>query len=398
MELVFTDREEAFRQEVREFLKRELPSDWEGFDEGDEYEGEGWEFTRSLARKLAEKRWLTLSWPKEYGGQDLPIMEQVVYLEEMAYHMVPSATLDMGVGGIGWVGPTLMLYGTEEQKREHIPLIGSGERFWCTGYSEPDSGSDLASLQTQAVSKGDYYLVNGQKIWNSGGHVMDWCWLAVRTDPDAPKHKGISLLLVDMKSPGITVKPITNMAGAHHFNQLFFEDLKVPKANLVGEENRGWYYVAVALDFERSHIRDAAIQQRRLDELIQLLKGGGLATSPSSPRDASVRHRLAETAIEIEVGRWMAYRVAWMQGQGLVPNSEASICKILITESSQRLARTVLWVLGLYGQLAGNSKGAVSKGKFERDYLLSVAATIAGGTSEIQRTIIARRGLGLPRQ
>ena len=397
MELVFTDREEAFRQEVREFLKRELPSGWEGLDEGDEYEGEGWEFTRSLARKLAEKRWLTLSWPKEYGGQDLPIMEQVVYLEEMAYHMVPSATLDMGVGGIGWVGPTLMLYGTEEQKREHIPLIGSGKRFWCTGYSEPDSGSDLASLQTQAVSKGDYYLVNGQKIWNSGGHVMDWCWLAVRTDPDAPKHKGISLLLVDMKSPGIKVKPIANMAGAHNFNQLFFEDLKVPKANLVGEENRGWYYVAVALDFERSHIRDAAIQQRRLDELIQLLKGGSLAKSPSSPRDASVRHRLAETAIEIEVGRWMAYRVAWMQGQGLVPNSEASICKILITESSQRLARTVLWVLGLYGQLASDSKGAVSKGKFERDYLLSVAATIAGGTSEIQRTIIARRGLGLPR-
>ena len=397
MELVFTDREEAFRQEVREFLKRELPSGWEGLDEGDEYEGEGWEFTRSLARKLAEKRWLTLSWPKEYGGQNLPIMEQVVYLEEMAYHMVPSATLDMGVGGIGWVGPTLMLYGTEEQKREHIPLIGSGKRFWCTGYSEPDSGSDLASLQTQAVSKGDYYLVNGQKIWNSGGHVMDWCWLAVRTAPDAPKHKGISLLLVDMKSPGIKVKPIANMAGAHNFNQLFFEDLKVPKANLVGEENRGWYYVAVALDFERSHIRDAAIQQRRLDELIQLLKGGSLAKSPSSPRDASVRHRLAETAIEIEVGRWMAYRVAWMQGQGLVPNSEASICKILITESSQRLARTVLWVLGLYGQLASDSKGAVSKGKFERDYLLSVAATIAGGTSEIQRTIIARRGLGLPR-
>jgi alkylation response protein AidB-like acyl-CoA dehydrogenase len=397
MELVFTDREEAFRQEVREFLKRELPSGWEGLDEGDEYEGEGWEFTRGLARKLAEKRWLTLSWPKEYGGQDLPIMEQVVYLEEMAYHMVPSATLDMGVGGIGWVGPTLMLYGTEEQKREHIPLIGSGKRFWCTGYSEPDSGSDLASLQTQAVSKGDYYLVNGQKIWNSGGHVMDWCWLAVRTDPDAPKHKGISLLLVDMKSPGIKVKPIANMASAHNFNQLFFEDLKVPKANLVGEENRGWYYVAVALDFERSHIRDAAIQQRRLDELIQLLKGGSLAKSPSSPRDASVRHRLAETAIEIEVGRWMAYRVAWMQGQGLVPNSEASICKILITESSQRLARTVLWVLGLYGQLASDSKGAVSKGKFERDYLLSVAATIAGGTSEIQRTIIARRGLGLPR-
>ena len=396
MRLAFTDKEEAFRQEIRSFLGSELPDDWDGLEEGDEYEGEGLEFTRRMAKTLADKGWLTLAWPKEYGGQARPMMEQVVYQEEMAYNMMPPATLDMGVGGIGWVGPTLMIYGTEEQKREHIPYIGAGERFWCTGYSEPDSGSDLASLQTEAAPNGDHYVVNGQKIWNSGGHAMDWCWLAVRTDPEAPKHKGISLLLVDMRSPGITISPIINMANSHHFNEIFFENVRVPKANLVGEENMGWYYVAVALDFERSHIRDAATQRRRLDEITAHLGRSG-SRRPAMNSDESVRNRLAETAIEIEVGRWMAYRVAWMQGQGQVPNAEASMCKVILTESAQRLANTILWVLGLHGQIGPDSAWETFKGRFQRDYLLSVSSTIAGGTSEIQRGIIARRGLGLPR-
>ena len=280
MQLAFTQKQEAFRQEIRGFLKQELPDDWEGLEEGDEYEGEGLEFTRRMAKTLANKGWLTLAWPKEYGGQDRPMMEQVVYQEEMAYNMVPPATLDMGVGGIGWVGPTLMLYGTEEQKKEQIPYIGAGERFWCTGYSEPDSGSDLASLQTEALSEGDHYMVNGQKTWNSGGHAMDWCWLAVRTDPSAPKHKGISLVLVDLRTPGVTIEPIVNMANSHHFNEIFFENVRVPKANLVGEENMGWYYVAVALDFERSHIRDAAIQRRHLDEIVAHLGRSGSEGRP----------------------------------------------------------------------------------------------------------------------
>ena len=396
MQLAFTQKEEAFRQEITGFLKQELPDDWEGLEEGDEYEGEGLEFTRRMAKTLANKGWLTLAWPKEYGGQDRPMMEQVVYQEEMAYNMVPPATLDMGVGGIGWVGPTLMIYGTEEQKKEQIPYIGAGERFWCTGYSEPDSGSDLASLQTEALSDGDHYVVNGQKTWNSGGHAMDWCWLAVRTDPSAPKHKGISLVLVDLRTPGVTIDPIVNMANSHHFNEIFFENVRVPKANLVGEENMGWYYVAVALDFERSHIRDAAIQRRHLDEIAAHLGRSG-SRRPALNADESVRNRLADAAINIEVGRWMAYRVASMQGQGLVPNAEASMCKLILTESAQKLANTILWVLGLHGQLGPGSAWEVSKGRFQRDYLLSISQTIAGGTSEIQRGIIARRGLGLPR-
>jgi alkylation response protein AidB-like acyl-CoA dehydrogenase len=396
MQLAFTEKEEAFRQEIRNFLKQELPSDWEGLEEGDEYEGEGLEFTRHMAKTLAEKGWLTLAWPKDYGGQDRPMMEQVVYQEEMAYHMVPSATLDMGVGGIGWVGPTLMIYGSEEQKKEHIPYIGAGERFWCTGYSEPDSGSDLASLSTEAISEGDHYVVNGQKIWNSGGHAMDWCWLAVRTDPSAPKHKGISLILVDLRTPGITIEPIVNMANSHSFNEIFFDKVRVPKANLVGEENMGWYYVAVALDFERSHIRDAATQRRHLDDIVSHLGDSG-PRRPVTAEDEAMRNRLADTAINIEVGRWMAYRVAWMQGQGIVPNAEASMCKIILTESAQSLANTILWALGLHGQLGSGSGRAVLKGRFQSEYLQTVSATIAGGTSEIQRGIIARRGLGLPR-
>ena len=396
MQLAFTEKEEAFRQEIRNFLKQELPSDWEGLEEGDEYEGEGLEFTRRMAKTLAEKGWLTLAWPKDYGGQDRPMMEQVVYQEEMAYHMVPSATLDMGVGGIGWVGPTLMIYGSEEQKKEHIPYIGAGERFWCTGYSEPDSGSDLASLSTEAISEGDHYVVNGQKIWNSGGHAMDWCWLAVRTDPSAPKHKGISLILVDLRTPGITIEPIVNMANSHSFNEIFFDKVRVPKANLVGEENMGWYYVAVALDFERSHIRDAATQRRHLDDIVSHL-GDSDPRRPVTAEDEAMRNRLADTAINIEVGRWMAYRVAWMQGQGIVPNAEASMCKIILTESAQSLANTILWALGLHGQLGSGSGREVLKGRFQSEYLQTVSATIAGGTSEIQRGIIARRGLGLPR-
>ena len=392
MDFTFTKKEETFRTEVKQFIEKEKFEGGEGFAEGEEYE-EGWEYTRSLAKKLADKGWLTISWPKDYGGQDRPIMEQVVYLEEMAYNRMPSACMDMGVGGISWVGPTLMIYGDEEQKKEHISKIGAGERFWCTGYSEPESGSDLASLQTRAVSDGDDYLVNGQKIWNSGGHKMDWCWLAVRTDPEAPKHKGISLLLVDMKSPGITVRPIVNMAGSHHFNEIFFQDVRVPKRNRVGDENRGWYYVAVALDYERSYISQAATMKRGFDDLLQLVKesngNGGL--------DMKTRARLADVAIDIEMVRLMCYRIAWMQGQKLVPNQEASMCKLFATEAQQRQARAATAMLGLYGLLDEGSKHAPADGAYGKDYLLSVSATIAGGTSEIQRGIIARRGLGLPR-
>ena len=394
MDIRFTDEEEAFRQELQEFLRQELPDDWDPLEQRNAYSPEGFPFTREISKKLADKGWLTLAWPREYGGQARPIMEQLVYREEMSYWGAPGT--DLGVGAISWVGPVLMIAGTEEQKQEHLPPITRAERYWCTLYSEPGSGSDLASLQTSAVLDGDDYVINGQKIWTSAGHIADWGWLAARTDPDAPKHRGISIFLLDMKTPGVSVRPIIDMAGGHPFNEVFFENVRVPKANLVGEENRGWYTLAVALDFERSGVGYSASARRALEALVEYARetshnGKTLADDPI------VRRKLASRHMETEVSRWLSYRVAWMQSQGLSPNAEASMSKLYGTELTQRVAQTGMEILGLAGQLSSGSKWAPLQGYIQRSYLGSVSATIAAGTSEIQRDIIARRGLGLPR-
>ena len=394
MDIHFTEQEEAFRQEIRQFLKEELPEDWDPLDQGSPFSPERMPFTRSMSKKLAEKGWLTLAWPKEYGGQARSIMEQTVYREEMTYWGAPGT--DLGVGAISWVGPTLMIAGTEEQKAEHLPPIARAERYWCTLYSEPGSGSDLASLQTSAELDGDDYIINGQKIWTSAGHIADYGWLAARTDPDAPKHRGISLFLLDMKSPGVTVRPIINMVGSHEFNEVYFDNVRIPKGNLVGEENRGWYTLAVALDFERSGVGYSASARRTLETLVKYAKETERNGKPLS-EDPIVRHKLAEREIETEVSRWLSYRVAWMQSQDMMPNAEASMSKLFGTELTQRVAQTGMDILGMTGQLSKGSKWAPLQGYIQRIYLSSVSSTIAAGTSEIQRDIIARRGLGLPR-
>ena len=390
MDYTFSKEEESFRGEVRAFLKRELPAGWDGLDESPASQGQELEFTRRMSKKLAEFGWLTLAWPKEHGGQERSVVEQMLFKEEMAYHQVPGA--DMGVGGVSWVGPMLMHHGTGGQK-QHLRRIASGDEYWCTLYSEPGSGSDLASLQTRAELDGDDYLVNGTKIWTSDGHIADWGWLAARTDPAAPKHKGVSMFLLDMKAPGVTVRPIINMAGAHHFNEVFFDSARIPKENLVGAENQGWYILATALDFERSGVQASANAQRVLDKLTEYFierNGGG------APR-ASLRNRFAEAQIETSIARSLAFRVAWMQSRGEQPNQEASLSKLYGSELSQRVAAFAIDMLGLFGQAEPDSQWAILAGKMEKNYLSSVSATIAAGTSEVQRNIIATRGLGLPR-
>ncbi|MDP6713845.1 MAG: acyl-CoA dehydrogenase family protein [SAR202 cluster bacterium] len=394
MDIQFTGEEEAFRKELQQFLKDELPDDWDPLNQGSPHSPENLPFTKDMADKLADKGWLTLAWPEEYGGQARSIMEQTVYREEMTYWGVPGT--DLGTGAISWVGPVLMISGTDEQKAEHLPPIANAERYWCTLYSEPGSGSDLASLQTSAVQDGDDYIINGQKIWTSSGHIADWGWLAARTDPDAPKHRGISLFMLDMKSPGVSVKPIVNMAGGHEFNEVYFDNVRVPKGNLVGEENRGWYTLAVALDFERSGVGYSAGARRTLETLIEYAKETERNGKPLS-ENPIVRQKLAQRHIEIEVSRWLSYQVAWMQSQDMVPNAEASMSKLYGTELTQRVAQTGMDILGLAGQLSKDSKWAPLQGYIQRTYLSSVSSTIAAGTSEIQRDIIARRGLGLPR-
>ncbi len=391
MDFRFTPEEEAFRDEIREFLRKELPPNWEEMFDVETAEGSDaqWDFALQFQRKLAKRRWLALAWPPEYGGMGAPIMHQVIFNEEMAYNRAPLA-FNMGVA---WVGPALMIYGTDWQKQRFLPAIASGEEIWCTLYSEPGAGSDLASLQTRAVLEGDEWVINGQKIWTTYAHRADWGYLAARTDPDAPKHKGISVFLVPMKAPGITVQPLINMAGQHGFNQVFFDNVRIPKDYLVGEVNRGWYQVAVALDFERSSISGVARSQRLWEDLIGFARQERWLTS-NRPQ---VRLRLAEIGVEIEVGKYLSYRVASLQQAGKIPNYEASIAKLYSSELGQRLARTGMQLLGLYGQLHSRSPWTRLKGRIERYYLTSVAETIGGGTSEVQRNVIATRGLGLPR-
>ena len=392
MDFRLSAQEEAFREELRDFLRRELPQGWAGSgDEYDEHDA-NWNFTVSMRKKLAAKGWLTMAWPSEYGGQDASRMMQVIFAEEMAYHRAPGRD----IFGVNMLAPTLMIHGSEEQRREYLPPIARGEVQWSQGYSEPESGSDLASLQTRAVEDGDDFVINGAKIWTSGAHRADHMFVLTRTDPDAPKHKGISFLLADLRSPGVEVKPIRSMSDQHGFNMVVFDNLRVPRKNLVGEKNMGWYVAATLLDFERSGIDYSAASRRMLEELVEFAKENSRNGRPLS-EDALVRHRLAELAMEIEVSRLISYKIAWMQGQGLVPNKEASMGKAFGTELQQRVARTGMTILGLHGQLEPESKYAALGGRIEKAYLTTISRTIAGGTSEIQRNIVATRGLGLPR-
>jgi alkylation response protein AidB-like acyl-CoA dehydrogenase len=381
----FTPEQEAFRSEVRDFVARE----WRGGAATSIADPDGdadWAQQQEFRKALSRKGWLTRAWPSQWGGQDADQVDQAIYREEMALAGAPDA--DQGVDR---VGPSLMLFGNEEQKQRYLPRISRAEIFWCQGFSEPGSGSDLASLQTRAVLDGDSYVVNGQKIWTSNAHRADWVFLLARTDPDAPKHRGISFFLVDMRSPGITVQPLINMAGNHGFNQVFFDNVRVPRQNLVGEENRGWYIAATTLDFERSGINRIAGAVRVLEGLVDHVR-----KTPSLRSDA-IRNRLAELKIEFDLGRMLAYRVAWMQSRKLIPNYEASMSKLFGSEVQQRLANFAINALGLRGQLSSGSAWAPLGGQPEHYYLSTVSLTIAAGTSEVQRNIIATRGLGLPR-
>ena len=394
MNWLFTSEQDRFRAEVKAFLKKELPKDWDGYPEGDQYFAAGMAWTQSLVKKFVANGWFTMAWPREYGGAERSVLEQVIFKEEMSYNCIPMTAI--GGAGVAWVGPALMQAGTPEQKKEHLPPISSGEKYWCTGYSEPNTGSDLASLETRAVRDGDDYIVNGSKIWTSSAHVSDWCWLAVRTDFAAPKHKGISLLMADMKSPGVRIRPIEDMAGHHLFNQVYFDDVRVPVRYRVGDENKGWYVLAMALDFERSGIWGAAGNLRRVHDLQRFL--GQEEWKRVSPfRKAVLRNQLAEHDIEARIGRNLCYRIGWMQSKGMIPNAETSITKVFLNESTQRLSAVGMTILGLWGHCEPGSRWAPLQGRIERTYIKDRSATIGGGTSEVQRNVIAGRGLGLPR-
>jgi len=396
----------AFRREVRDFIATNLPKRYQVDDEGyasphdwleDRKSGdpEAKRVSDEWISALAEKRWRAPHWPEEYGGVGMGPMEQFIYKMEMAEADVPPPRAASADPGISMLGPTLIIHGTDEQKRQHIPKILSGEVFWAQGYSEPGAGSDLSSLQTRAVKDGDEYVINGQKIWTSGAHLSDWLFMLARTDPEAPKHRGISFLLVDKSTPGISVRPLVNMADEHHFNETFFDNVRVPVSNRVGEENRGWYVGMTLLDFERSNITGAVSVRRDLTRLLNFAKGKGREIA--RVHLASVRDQIVDRYVESEVMFNFSFRIISIQANGMVPNYEASMSKMFGSELQQRVANTGVKMLGLYGGLWGESPCTVMRGTQAVDYAASVGRTIGGGTSEIQRGIIATRGLGLPR-
>src|SRR6185312_8269854 len=366
MEFTFTKEQTALRSEVRDFLKETVPS---RPGPARPTSQENWPEQLAFLHKLAAKGWVAPAWPKEYGGLAWSHIQQMIFTEELSYAGAPDAGR---VFNVGMIGPTLIVHGTEAQKREHLPKITSGEIIWCQGYSEPGSGSDLASLQTRATRDGDDYVLNGQKIWTSGAHYADWIFVLARTDPDAPKHRGISMFLADMKSPGINVRPIVNMAGQPGLNEVFFENVRVPAQNLVGEENRGWYVGATLLDFERSGIGAAIGARHTVLDLVAYAREQQLADT--------MRLELADRMVESEVARFLSYRIISMQKRGLIPNYEASVNKMYYSELQQRLARTGIRLTGSYGMLSDEQRTPM-RARFTREYMTSIPATIAAGSS-----------------
>ena len=389
MDFQFDHSDREFRSEIADFVDNELPWNWKEYDLDPDDE-DTYDLVYTFRKKLSKKGWLTMAWPEEYGGQSASHIRQLVFNEEMAYRGIPA-----GDPGVRMVGPILMLYGTEEQKQEFLPKIANAEINWSQGYSEPDSGSDLASLQTKAIEDGDDFVINGSKIWNSAHVSSDWMFMLARTDQEAPKHRGISFLLAPMNSKGVTVDKIPMMWDAYR-SLVTFDNVRVPKRNLVGEQNRGWYVGATLLDFERSGVDRPARAKRVLEDLIEYCKTHYRNGYPLAD-DLNIRHRLSKFAVQIETARLMCYNVAWMQSQGLVPNMEASINKTFGTEMINQIYTFGMKVMGLYGQLDPESKWAPFKGRLENSYLRSLGSLVAAGTSEIQRNVIATRGLGLPR-
>ena len=386
MEFRDKPEESVFREEVRRFIAE---ADSPSISDGKVSEEE----EREWRRRLAERGWIAPSWPKEYGGAGMTVMQQFIFNEEMALARAPRPDLI----SVSIVGPTLIIRGTEEQKHRHLPGILSGEVRWCQGYAESGAGSDLASLQTRAVRDGDGYVINGEKFWVSEAHRARWMIMLARTDPDAPKHKGITYFLVPMDSPGITISPLVNMAGEHHFNQVFFEDVRVPRENVVGEENRGWYVGTTTLDFERSGIGTSVTLRLLADDLLERVREEPYLRERLS-EFPTLRYGIADLQIEVSVARMLSYRVITMQSRGEVPNKEASIAKLFLSELRQRVTEQEARVYGPYAGLLDNAtSGRIRPRAAARNYLAAVSATIAGGTSEIQRNIIAQRGLGLPR-
>jgi alkylation response protein AidB-like acyl-CoA dehydrogenase len=398
MDFNLSPNQEKLRDKFRLFFRKEMenaPPGWHGGNVAEPYSSdENWAFHVNMACKLGEKGWLMLPLPEKYGGLNASPVVQMIFNETAGYYRAPG----VDVFGVKMIGPVIHAMGNEEQKKAHLMPIAKGELFWCQGWSEPDAGSDLAALSTTGVRDGDYYIVQGQKIWTTGAHRADWIFLLIRTDPEAERSRGLTFLLADMKTPGISVEPIHMVDGHHSFNQVFLDEVRIPVRNRVGEENQGWKVAKAISNFERTGVLPVGFIERELEDVITYCK----ETKCRGQRlidDSFIRNRLADLAAEIEAIRALYFRIACLHETGEIIESVAlsSAAKVFTAELYQRLVYTGCDIMGLFSQVKQGSRWDFLKGAFERNYQTCLGENIAAGTSEIQRNIIAWTALGLPR-
>ncbi|MFD3617348.1 acyl-CoA dehydrogenase family protein [Streptomyces sp. NPDC058676] len=402
MDISYPPETEAFRTEVRAFLAETLPTGWKGIGALDEESA--WAFARDWRRRLAERRYLSLTWPEQYGGRGLSKLHQVVLMEELALAGVPFG-LPQDTFGVKMLANTLLRWGTEEQKSHFLPRILSGEDTWCQGYSEPDAGSDLASLRTRAVRDGDEWVIDGQKVWTSGAHHCDWIFVLARTNPDVSKHRGISFLLVPLDQPGVEVRPFRMMSGQLHFNEVFFNGARTRADLVVGGVDNGWTVAQSLLGVERGEeaATNPILFKAEVERLVELARLHG------KDQDPVIRQRIAWCWSKVEIMRYLGYRIltGWLKGAD--PGPETSIAKLYWSEYHTEVTDLAMDIMGLHGQIpvgrpplrtyrTDDPGAANSSGSWSTTYLIARSGTIYAGTSQVQRNILAEKVLGLPRE
>jgi len=393
MDFDYTPEEEKFRKRLRSWLDEHRPRGVRArLSARSANDDDAWAALVEWHKKLYAGGWVGLSWPTEYGGRGATLMEQIIFNQELGRRKLPTGC---NILGVMMAGPAIMHWGSEEQKREHLRRILSGDEIWCEGLSEPGAGSDLASLQCRAVADGDDFVVNGQKVWTTLAQRSDWIQLFVRTDGEASQHKGLSCLLVDMKSPGISVRPLRQITGESEFNEVFFEDVRVPKGNLLGPLHRGWDVLITTLMHERAGIGELGADQI-IDHLFDLARATRRGGRPAT-EDSYVRQTLAQFAIEVQARKLNGLRSLSKRLRGAAPGPEGSIGKLSATELAKRMARFAVELAGPEALVEGDSPFALDGGRWLQAILSAPALTIAGGTSEVNRNIIGERILGLPK-
>ena len=402
MDISYPPETEAFRTEVKGFLAEALPADWSGIGALDEEAA--WAFARDWRRQLAERGYLSLTWPVQYGGRGLSKLHQVVLMEELALAGVPFG-LPQDTFGVKMLANTLLRWGTEEHKGRFLPRILSGADTWCQGYSEPDAGSDLASLKTRAVRDGDEWVIDGQKVWTSGAHHSDWIFVLARTNRDAPKHQGISFLLVPLGQPGVEVRPFRMMSGQLHFNEVFFTGARTRADLVVGGVDNGWAVAQSLLGVERGEeaATNPILFRAEVERLVELARLYG------KDGDPAIRQRIAWCWSKVEIMRYLGYRILTGWLKGAEPGPESSIAKLYWSEYHTRITDLAMDIMGLHGQVptgrpplrtyrTDDPGAANSSASWSTTYLIARSGTIYAGTSQVQRNILAEKVLGLPRE